>query len=274
MLFTALSQMDSKDRSDAIRAVSAFHWKYPIAKEAEYGRMLSSYLVSAVSDHINLALASLAFRDDRQDASEGYEPSMDALLLFGNSVADFTVGQWVALMEAGVGLAYDAKSPAIVKLIDTWATEQVTLIHKADRDMRDKVWSRVTAGVQNGWLNDTIKDTLLEDMPGISERRAKLIARDQTSKLRAMLSQQCMEDAGFQTYVWSTAGDERVRPSHTVMEGKVCRWDDETVWLEDGAWVPRSADAVHLHPGMDIQCRCIAAVNDAELDELDAADEG
>lgn len=269
-LFDALKAMGPAERAKAVKAVSEFHWRYPIAKEAEYGRMLSDYLVASVNDTIKLSVQTLIFR---QDGPEEYEPDLSAIIAFGNTVSDFTVGQWAALMQMGVGIAYDAANPAVRATVESWARTQVTLITKADDDMRQKVWNRVTAGVKNGWLNETIRDTIMEDMPGITERRAKLIARDQVSKLRAMLSRQCMEEAGFQTYVWSTAGDERVRPSHSSMEGKVCRWDDETACMGVNGWEPRPGDAVMLHPGMDIQCRCVAAVNDAEMDELDAAEE-
>lgn len=81
-----------------------------------------------------------------------------------------------------------------------------------------------------------------------------------------------MQDAGLSMYVWDTSGDERVRESHTVMEGLLCRWDDATVCSYDGGrtWVPRPAGAVLMHPGMDYQCRCCA---DAYFNELlDEAD--
>ena len=81
-----------------------------------------------------------------------------------------------------------------------------------------------------------------------------------------------MQDAGLSMYVWDTSGDERVRESHAVMEGLLCRWDDATVCSYDGGrtWKPRPSGAVLMHPGMDYQCRCCA---DAWFDELiDEAD--
>lgn len=78
-------------------------------------------------------------------------------------------------------------------------------------------------------------------------------------------------------YVWDTSGDERVRESHAVMEGLLCRWDDATVCSYDGGrtWVPRPAGAVLMHPGMDYQCRCCAdAWFNELLDEVDGVEIG
>lgn len=52
-------------------------------------------------------------------------------------------------------------------------------------------------------------------------------------------------------YVWMTAGDEKVRPSHAANDGKIFRWSDP----------PATG-----HPGEDIHCRCIA-VPYADMEE-------
>ena len=48
---------------------------------------------------------------------------------------------------------------------------------------------------------------------------------------------------GVTDYVWSTSGDERVRPEHAARNGKVYKWSE-----------PPAGG----HPGEDIQCRCRA----------------
>lgn len=266
-VFGAIREMHGEARKRAVAAVRSFHWLYPIALEAEYAKMLSEYMVAQVNDRIADVSTMLSYRGDASESE--FEPDMAVLVAFGNSVASFTESQWAALLINGIGVAYDMASPEIAAVVTRWAETQLALISKADDDMRDKVWARVSKGVREGWQTATIREQLMEDMPGITERRAKLIARDQVSKLRSMLSRHCMESSGFQTYEWSTSNDERVRESHSMMEGRICRWDDETVCMGESGWEPRPAGAVMLHPGMDIQCRCVAAVNVTELDELD-----
>jgi SPP1 gp7 family putative phage head morphogenesis protein len=77
-----------------------------------------------------------------------------------------------------------------------------------------------------------------------TEKRARLIARDQTSKLNSALNQQRSQNLGVEEYIWRTAGDERVRDSHKSKNGKTFRWDDP----------PKDTG----HPGQDIECRCVA----------------
>jgi len=78
---------------------------------------------------------------------------------------------------------------------------------------------------------------------GVTERRAKLIARDQTSKLNGVINKQRQTNLGITEYIWRTAGDDRVRDSHVENNGKTFKWSD-----------PPSTG----HPGSEISCRCVA----------------
>lgn len=91
----------------------------------------------------------------------------------------------------------------------------------------------------------------------VSKGRARVIARDQTSKLTATLNRFRQEDIGVTEYIWRTVKDNRVvgKPggrfpegnkahgNHYDREGKKFSWNNPP---EDG------------HPGMAIQCRCWA----------------
>ena len=71
-----------------------------------------------------------------------------------------------------------------------------------------------------------------------------LLSRDQTTKLNASLTKLRQESAGITEYIWQTAGDERVRPTHKANDGKKFNWD--------------KPPAKTGHPGTDINCRCVA----------------
>ena len=83
----------------------------------------------------------------------------------------------------------------------------------------------------------------------------------------ALQNRQQMESQGLKLYMWSTCADERVRASHALMEGKLCKWADSTVYSTNGGktWKPRPAGAVLLHPGEDEGCRCTALSYEKEL---------
>lgn len=104
-----------------------------------------------------------------------------------------------------------------------------------------------------GASNERIAKTIAERF-GFAERRARFIARDQAATFNSELNRIRLQQIGVTEYVWSTALDERVRgnpvgkypsarPSHWEREGKVFKWSDPP---EGG------------HPGMAINCRCVA----------------
>jgi SPP1 gp7 family putative phage head morphogenesis protein len=126
----------------------------------------------------------------------------------------------------------------------------------------------VRRGVATGRRHEEIMREL-EDGYAVPKRRARLIARDQVSKLNADLAQSRQRDVGIEYYYWETSSDERVRGSrgeikagrHDVLDGKLCRWDDPSVYSDDEGrtWRSRTAIGAYVgHPGEDYQCRCWA----------------
>lgn len=114
----------------------------------------------------------------------------------------------------------------------------------------------------------------IDHLGSVGVKRSKLIARDQTSKLTAELQKQRMLAVGVSTYFWRTVRDHRVvgdpvgaypkgsdkHGDHYHLDGKLCRWDDPTMFSEDGGktWKKRPQAWSHRHPGEDILCRCWA----------------
>lgn len=99
----------------------------------------------------------------------------------------------------------------------------------------------------------------LQEQFGMADRRAKIIARDQTSKFNSDLNRIRQTQAGVDEYGFMTSQDERVRGTHHAMEGRTCKWADPTVYrADDGSWKSRSGiGGVQKHPGQDILCRCV-----------------
>lgn len=122
--------------------------------------------------------------------------------------------------------------------------------------------------------NRTLRQQIREEFK-VSDGRAKVLARDQTSKMNTSLTQKRQTQLGIEWYVWKTVEDERVvgRPgglypkgtklhrNHYIMQGKICKWDDPTVYSDDGGktWKPRTEEMPQNAPGQDIMCRCRAA---------------
>lgn len=269
----------------AVKLMSRRQWKYPAALEHQYARSIKFYLDKNWKSYAQTLIDS--YVPARMDALEDIWPEdptrgpvLGAIVTIAENMEKFNQKEWDAFKKIAVGAAFSEDDGWTQAVVDEWARTQVTLITKASNDMRDAVARRVRKGVAEGQNNDEIKALIMRDLPGISTRRAAIIARDQTAKLNADLSKSRMEQAGIETYIWSTSMDERVRglpggkyatavPSHYLMEGLICRWDDPTKYRNaSGEWVARPNGAPLLHPGQDILCRCVALPNWGELDEL------
>jgi SPP1 gp7 family putative phage head morphogenesis protein len=97
--------------------------------------------------------------------------------------------------------------------------------------------------------------SIVEHIADVTESRAKLIARDQTSKMNSAFNKVRQQQVGIEKYQWQTMEDERVRESHAEMDGQECRWDK-----------PPDVDGEEANPGEPIDCRCLA-VPVFDLDE-------
>ena len=268
-----------------LRRLKARRWKYPLSLERQYTTAIARYLDKVWREYSALAVGTMVPRSDAVDLNpDGTGPALAAIVSVAKNMADFNKKELGAFQSIAIGTAFTEDETWLPATLDRWAREQVTLITKASQDMRDAVARRVREGIKNGELGRDITRKIAMDLPRISYNRAKIIARDQTAKLNGDLTQGRMTDAGLETYIWDTAQDERVRgnpggkyadavPSHWVMQGLVCRWDNPAVCRnEHGEWVSRPPEAPTTHPGMAIMCRCVARPNWGELENVGPLD--
>lgn len=115
--------------------------------------------------------------------------------------------------------------------------------------------------------------SLVADINAINRKyttkKARFIARNETGNLNAAIQRGQMEGAGFEMYTWMAMLDGVTRDKHRAMNGMVCRWDDPTVYSDDGGktWKKRTSEMYVGVPGQDYNCRCTAVPFDPELAE-------
>lgn len=116
------------------------------------------------------------------------------------------------------------------------------------RGITDQFAQRLAQDVMRAASQGTRAADLAKDLTANYEwgrKRAKLIARDQIAELNGQLNKVRQQQVGVEKYQWSTSLDERVRPTHQVLEGQTFSWSEPGP--DDGN-----------HPGMAINCRCVA----------------
>lgn len=133
--------------------------------------------------------------------------------------------------------------------IDAFVQKNVLLIQDVLfsqlRDVRTVLEEAAREGLRVEEIGERLQKTL-----GVSERRAVLIARDQTGTLNGQIQQARQQNLGVEEYEWSSSKDERVRDDHQKLHGTRQRWDTPPV--------TNSRTGARNHPGEDILCRCVA----------------
>jgi uncharacterized protein with gpF-like domain len=221
------------------------------------------------------------FSDDPQRRRES--PVYAGLTDIAKTVFDFNEAQYKKSTKEGLGIDFPINEDWWPDARDQWAYNNYWYLQKYSREWVRSVDNLTERAVTGGWSLSTLTKEIMATDDKMLENKARFLARDQIGKLNGQITQHRMEAAGLSMYIWSTSGDERVRgdpsgfypdaePSHHVMDGKLCRWDDPTVYSEDDGktWIDRPYDAVKLHPGEDFNCRCTALAYWSEIvDEVD-----
>lgn len=195
------------------------------------------------------------------ESGENYDPTVYiGVSKIADELKDFQDKEFVKQLEQSLGTSIKSKSDWWDDLKKSWVDSNYNLIKSNATAFQSKIAVLVEQAITNGQSPKTLKEEIKKATTGLSDSKCALLARDQIGKAQSSISQMQMEEIGLEMYIWSTSNDDRVRDSHAVMEGLLCRWDDPTVYSDDGGktWKDRPSGAVLLHAGQDIQCRCVA----------------
>lgn len=210
----------------------------PVIKQS-----VPEYVADSWSDLITAALQRLVERWTspfaRQQARE----------IAGTFVQDAST----RAMRRTVGIDLYGGNDQLVDYLKAAADQNAALITSIPAQYLEQVSNIVVGNMRSGMRPSYIEQQLVKQF-GITQRRAKLIARDQHSKIQGDITRIRQVNSGIKYFRWLTAHDERVRPSHVAVGNRdvgygkgVFRWDDLPV-----------VDGVPTFPGQPINCRCVA----------------
>ncbi|WP_261261749.1 phage head morphogenesis protein [Serratia fonticola] len=139
-------------------------------------------------------------------------------------------------------------TPEVQTVLDSLYETQVGLIKSIPEQYLTQVQTLVQQSVTNGRDVGFLKEELKKRY-GITERRAKVIARDQNAKASNAISRERCKSAGVTHGIWvhRAGGSKTYRQSHLKMNG-------EKFELAAGCYDPHEGREVH--PGELINCKC------------------
>lgn len=141
-----------------------------------------------------------------------------------------------------IGISIRDADPGVAAHIDQFRAINVSRIKSLAGQELVQITQLLERSEATGARVEVLRKAIQERFE-VGRSKAALLARDQTLTLNAQLARTRQQNVGIVEYIWTTSGDERVRPEHEERDGKVFRWDTPP---EDG------------HPGEPIQCRCTA----------------
>lgn len=130
--------------------------------------------------------------------------------------------------------------------LDAFRDKNVSLIKSLQGQELDEISDILAEAEIGAWRVEELQDVIKKRFD-VTTSKAELLARDQVLKLNGDLVRTRQTRAGITKYVWTTSGDERVRPMHDDLDGTIQDWNNPPVVSEDGRTE---------HPGGDYQCRC------------------
>ena len=131
--------------------------------------------------------------------------------------------------------------------MDLWVKD---FSEKQILELRETVKAHSASGLRVDSLARNIQESY-----GVTERKAKFLARQETKLLAAKFSETQYQEVGINEYRWQCvngSASHPVRPSHKILDGKIFRWDNPPVTTAPDEPTRRN------NPGQDYNCRCIA----------------
>lgn len=149
--------------------------------------------------------------------------------------------------EMGRSLRSELTMAPIRPVLKTLAAEQVALITSLPTEASKRVHKLVLENMlQSNRAAETAKEIMRSGH--VTESRALLIARTETSRTATAITMARAVHAGSDGYIWRTVGDSDVRDLHRKLEGKLIKWNDPPIAGEKGE---------RAHAGAIFNCRCI-----------------
>lgn len=150
--------------------------------------------------------------------------------------------------EIGRGIEREIQSAPIALVMAEMKADQVKLIRSLPTEAAERVNKVVTEGLSTGRRAEDIAKDVYQTGE-VTKSRATLIARTETGRAATTFQAARAQHAGSDTFIWRTAGDYDVRPSHKKLNGTAHRWDQPPVC---------DSPDIHALPGCTFNCRCYA----------------
>ena len=154
-------------------------------------------------------------------------------------------------LSGGITLQTRIMTPALREAMAAATASNVALIKSIPQQYFTQIEGAVMRSMQPGGrgMQDVAEE--LRKREGITERRVKMIAEDQTRKATTAMNTERAQALGIRRFEWvHSGGGSEPRELHLQLDGQIFSYDDPPVIDE--------ATGERGLPGQLINCRCVA----------------
>lgn len=167
------------------------------------------------------------------------------------SNSDKTVAKSIENMNSEeLKVKRNIQSPEIDSTVEAIVSENLSLIKSIPEEFFKKLTFAMSQAVQNGQSLTAFKKQLMK-IKGMTERRASMIAKDQSNKAYNAISRRKLQACGVKQFEWIHTGIAKVpRPYHkNVLNHKIFEFDNPPII--------DPSTKVRGYPAQLINCRCM-----------------
>ena len=213
-----------------------------------------SDLIRSGADRVAVAAALLQASQETQARIDSLAPGT------ARSVVTQVDREQKAATEKAIGQAMSVDFARIIDSPNVAADLQLALTQNTAliKSIGSEHWGLVSQAVLDNYRGVPLPEDVsltkrLQQLGGITERRAAFIARDQTAKLTGSLNATRQQDNGITEYIWRTAGDQRVVGNPGGLYPKGSRGHEDH-YARDGKRFKWSEPPADGHPGQAFNC--------------------
>lgn len=175
-------------------------------------------------------------------------PDLEVLLdKVGESVDRKQRRDMMHQLSGALGFNPVLSEPGLDDVMDLWTSMNVALIKTVPETYFQDIETRVLRHVSAGTRWEDLADEI-EERTEVARNRARVIARDQVSKLYGAINMERQTENGITHYFWRISNDNRVRDLHFDKKDQRFAWDEAAGDPADPADGAFPGDAINCIP--------------------------
>lgn len=209
----------------------------------------SSFTGDGIADDLNQAMQRVRDRFD----SLGFASQIASRMISSVSSKNRERTLQAFKLSAGIDLTTLLQTEQLSTFTELQIAKNSELIKsvsgEAINDIQRIIFNSLAEGVRYEEIARQIAGNNKSSVFNKMGNRIKTIARTETAKINAQLSEKRYELAGVTKAIWDASADSRTRPCHQARDGKEFE-------LAKGLY--SSCDGKTIKPAEEINCRCVA----------------